>query len=53
MEPAKLKTVPEKWLSLKVRLNFGKKVLEIKCYKSLFYMSSGGKIRPADELVQN
>ena len=53
VEPAKLKTVPEKRLSLKIRLNFGKKVLEIKCCRSLFYMSPGGKIRPADELVQN
>ena len=53
VELAKLKTDPEKWLALKLQLNLWNKVLETKCDKSLFYMSSGGKIRPVDELVEN
>ena len=53
MELAKLKTDPEKRLALKLQLNFRNEVLESKCDKSLFYMSSGGKIRPVYELVEN
>ena len=48
VEPAKLKTDPEKRLSLKLQLNLWNKGLETKCDKSLFYMLSGGKIRPVD-----
>ena len=43
VELAKLKTDPAKWLALKIQLNFRNKVIETKCDKSLFYMSSGGK----------
>ena len=53
MELAKLKTGPDKRLAFKIQLNFQNRVLETKCDKSFFYMSSGGKIRPADELVEN
>ena len=53
VELAKLKTDPEKRLALKLQLNFRNEVLESKCDKSLFYMSSGGKIRPVYELVEN
>ena len=51
VELAKLKTSSDKRLALKIQLNFQNRVSETKCDKSLSCMSSGGKIRPLNELV--
>ena len=43
----------EKRLALKIQLNFRSKVLTTKCDKSLFYMSSGGKLKSVDEIAKH
>ena len=43
----------EKRLALKIQLNFRLKVLQTKCEKSLFFMSSGGKVKTILELISN
>ena len=48
-----MKSEKEKRLALKIQLNFRNKVLGVKCDKSLFFMSSGGKIKSVDELALN
>ena len=48
-----LKTEGEKRLALKVQLNFRGKVLLTKCEKSLFHLSSGGKMKPVNEIRDN
>ena len=48
-----LNSEEEKCLALKIQLNFRSKVLNTKCDKSLFYMSSGGTIKSVDEIDKN
>ena len=47
-----LKTEGEKRLALKVQLNF-RNVLLTKCEKSPFHLSSGGKMKPVNEIRDN
>ena len=46
-------TDKEKKFALKVQFNFCQKVLGIKCKRSLFAMSSGGKGESLKDLVKN
>ena len=54
--PIKLKksqTEKDKKLALKVQLNFCQKVLGVRCNRSLFAMTSGGKAKDLSTIVKN
>ena len=46
-------SVQDKRSALKIQIHFRQKVLNIKCDRILFFMSSGGKVKPFQELVEN
>lgn len=48
-----LRSKADKQLALKIPLNFGAKVLETKCNRSLFLLSSGGKMKAVNDLLDN
>ncbi|XP_066935310.1 reticulocyte-binding protein 2-like [Clytia hemisphaerica] len=48
-----MNTIKEKREAIKCQLDFRRKVLGINCDKSLFHMSTGGKLKAITELQQN
>ena len=50
---SKLKTVKNKTENLKLQLDFRNKVLNVKCDRSLFFLSQKGVNRTVDELKEN
>ena len=48
-----LETEKEKRMALKIQLNFHQKVLGVKCCRSLFAMTSGGKVKDICVLIKN
>ena len=48
-----LETEKEKRMALKIQLNFHQKVLGVKCCRSLFAMTSGGKVKHICVLIKN
>ena len=47
------KTEKEKRMALKIHLNFHQKVLDVKCSRSLFAVTSGGKVKEIVSLIKN
>ena len=47
------KTEKEKRMALKIQLNFHQKVLGVKCCRSLFAITSGGKVKDICVLINN
>ena len=53
MKLKKFQTVQDKKLALKVQLNFQQKVLGVRCNRSLFAMTSGGKAKDLQTIIKN
>ena len=47
------KTGKEKRMALKIQLNFHQKVVGVKCYRLLFVITSGGKVKEICKLIKN